>query len=300
MTDGATANTFTVIIPTFNRAEDLHRCLNSLQRQTYNNFKVIVSDDGSTDNTKEVVSHFQNKLNLSYFYNENWGGPARPRNIGIENTSSNWIFFLDSDDYFAENKIECFAKMNLDDFDFFYHDLHIVKDGNTTGSIKSRQLKKDAYHDLLFNLNAIPTSSVLVRTDLLIKNGGFSEDKALVAVEDFDLWLRLCKNNRIRIKYIPIALGYYQLGGDNITTNDTRQIDRFKALYKPYIEKETDKNTAGKIDGALNYQLGRIYALNSDISNAKPHLVKALKTGSNLIKLKAAYQLINLLKAKRK
>jgi len=300
MTDGAAVNAFTVIIPTFNRAEDLNRCLNSLQRQTYSNFKVIVCDDGSIDNTRQIVSQYEDKLNLSYFYRENWGGPARPRNIGIENTSTNWIFFLDSDDYFAENKIEYFAKMNLDDFDFFYHDLHIVKDGSVTGAIKSRQLKKDAYHDLLFNLNAIPTSSVLVRTDLLIKNGGFSEDKALVAVEDFDLWIRLCKSNCIRIKYIPIALGYYQLGGDNITTTDAKQIMRFNALYEPYINEEKHKNGVSKINGALNYQLGRIYALNSDISNAKPHLVKALKTGSNLIKLKAAYQLVNLLKAKRK
>lgn len=300
MTDGTAVNTFTVIIPTFNRAGDLNRCLDSLLKQTFNNFKVIVCDDGSTDNTKEVVSSYQDKLDLSYFYNENWGGPARPRNIGIENTSSNWIFFLDSDDYFAENKIAYFSKLSLEDFDLFYHDLYILKDGNITGTIKSRQLKKDAYHDLLFNLNAIPTSSVLVRTDLLVKNGGFSEDKALVAVEDFDLWIRLCKSKQVRTKYIPAALGFYQVGSDNITANDTKQINRFKALYKPYIDNETDKSSAGRIKGALNYQLGRIYALNSDISNAKPHLVKALKTGSNLIKLKAAYQLVNLLKAKRK
>jgi glycosyltransferase involved in cell wall biosynthesis len=300
MINGSTVNTFTVIIPTFNRAENLNRCLNSLEIQTYKRFEVIVCDDGSTDNTKEIVSGYQNKLNLKYFYSENWGGPARPRNLGIENASSNWIFFVDSDDCFIETKIAYFSKMDLNNYDLIYHDLYIIKNDKIINTIKSRQLKQDVYHDLLFNLNAIPTSSVLIRTDLLKKANGFSEDKALIAVEDFDLWLRLCENNNIRTKYVPKALGRYYLGDDNITTIDHKQIDRLKALYKPYIDRANNRNTLNKINSALNYQVGRIHALNSDISNAMAYLLKALKEGSYIIKLKAIYQLISLLKNKHK
>jgi GT2 family glycosyltransferase len=150
----------------------------------------------------------------------------------------------------------------------------------------------------LFNLNAIPTSSVLVRTELLRKVNGFSENKGLIAVEDFDLWLRLCEENHLRTKYVPKPLGLYYLGDDNITASDAKQIDRFNKLYSIYIAKASNRNVVGKITGALNYQIGRIHALNFDVRSAKPHLLKSLRLGSNIIKLKSIYQLMGLLKSK--
>jgi glycosyltransferase involved in cell wall biosynthesis len=291
---------FTVIIPTFNRAENLRRCLKSLENQTFKEFEVIVCDDGSTDHTKAVVDYYQDKLKLKYFYEENWGGPARPRNIGVDHASTDWILFVDSDDCFAENKIEVLSNIQLKDFDLIYHDLDILKDGKSVKIMKSRHLKNNPYLDLLFNLNAIPTSSVLVRTELLKKVNGFSENRELIAVEDFDLWIRLCETNHIRTKYIPRALGYYYLGDDNITTADDKQINRFKALYMPYIDKAKDKYMRNKIEGALHYQIGRIYAIHPNSKQAIPYLLKSIKLGSDIIKLKAVYQIFTLLKEKLK
>ena len=75
---------FSIIIPTYNRALLLKRCLDSLCSQTYRDFEVIVCDDGSTDGTNEIINQFEDKLSLKYLYDTNWGGPARPRNNGIK------------------------------------------------------------------------------------------------------------------------------------------------------------------------------------------------------------------------
>lgn len=79
-----------VIIPTYNRAADLKRCLDSLTYQTYKDFEVLVCDDGSTDNSEQVIKAFSDQLNITYFWRENFGGPARPRNLGLQYATGNF------------------------------------------------------------------------------------------------------------------------------------------------------------------------------------------------------------------
>lgn len=97
---------FSIVIPTYNRMNDLIRCLSSLQNQTYKNFEVIVCDDGSTDNTFDVIKQFESTLSIKYLYEQNWGGPAHPRNVGVSYAKGKWICFLDSDDLFLPERME--------------------------------------------------------------------------------------------------------------------------------------------------------------------------------------------------
>ena len=85
---------FSVIIPTYNTGKIIRKTLDSLVGQTYKNFEVIVSDDGSKDETLSIVREYGAKLNLIILENENWGGPARPRNLGIRAATADWIAFL--------------------------------------------------------------------------------------------------------------------------------------------------------------------------------------------------------------
>jgi glycosyltransferase involved in cell wall biosynthesis len=95
-----------VIIPTYNQSKDLNRCLLSLVDQTFKNFEVIICDDGSYDDTKQIVRQFHSKLEIKYLYNANFGGPAHPRNCGIKAAKGEYIAFLDSDDWWCNNKLE--------------------------------------------------------------------------------------------------------------------------------------------------------------------------------------------------
>lgn len=100
---------FSAIIPVFNRPDEVRELLESLTRQTFTNFEVVIVEDGSTIPCKEVVSDFEGKLNLKYFFKSNTG-PGDTRNFGASKASGNFFVFFDSDciipSHYFENVIE--------------------------------------------------------------------------------------------------------------------------------------------------------------------------------------------------
>lgn len=101
--------TFTIFIPTYNRNYTIKRCLSSLSRQTFKDFEVLVIDDGSTDNTIEIVNSFNDLLNIKYFWKEN-GGKHTAINLGIEKANGEFFLILDSDDFLMDYALELFYK----------------------------------------------------------------------------------------------------------------------------------------------------------------------------------------------
>lgn len=219
----STTPTFSVVIPTYNRASCIARCLDSLLSQTFNDFEVLVCDDGSTDNTQEIVAQYKNSLHIRYFWNENWGGPARPRNIGIQNAKSEWICFLDSDDWWYPRKLEeCIPHL---DADIIYHNLDVVSIRGIQARMQSRHLKQPVFLDLIGIQNALPNSSVVVRTSILKQINGISEDKN-IAVEDYHTWLKISTITD-RFCFINQYLGAYWI--DELEhTNISSKIDAIK------------------------------------------------------------------------
>lgn len=230
-----------VVIPTYNRSLEIARCLSSLVSQTFREFEVLVCDDGSTDNTQEVVNTFAGSLNIKYFWLTNFGGPARPRNVGIQNANGKYIAFLDSDDWWTPEKLEKSVEALESGADLVYHDLHLSK--NTKDNLKirisrrihCRKLLSPVFDDLLFNGNPICCSSVVVNKDIIKKVGGFSEDKNLIAAEDYDAWLRLARHTEAFLK-LKDCLGYYSLGEDNLSSAD-RTITCLARLLELYNNK---------------------------------------------------------------
>jgi glycosyltransferase involved in cell wall biosynthesis len=123
-----------VIVPTFNRARDIGRCLESLAQQTFRDFEVLVCDDGSKDNTREIVERFKDRLELQYRWEENFGGPARPRNIGLSLARGEYVAFLDSDDWWMPRKLEQSVRYLDAGADLVYHDLYFAKRSDQTTS----------------------------------------------------------------------------------------------------------------------------------------------------------------------
>jgi len=125
------APSISVIIPTFNRARELERCLDSVFAQTYAHYDVWVCDDGSTDNTAEVVKRYQDKMTITYRNSVNYGGPAWGRNWALQNSGASYVAFLDSDDWWKPEKLkECVKFIITEKFDLVYHDLFLVKNPN--------------------------------------------------------------------------------------------------------------------------------------------------------------------------
>ena len=94
-----------VVLTTYNRADLISETIESILSQTFRNFELIVVDDGSTDNTEEVVRSY-NDERVHYIKTDNWGGPAKPRNIGIKKAKGEYIAFCDDDDLWLPNKLE--------------------------------------------------------------------------------------------------------------------------------------------------------------------------------------------------
>lgn len=283
---------FSIIVPTFNRSAALDRCLNSLKRQTFKSFEVLVCDDGSTDETSLVIEKFKSTLDLKYFYEENWGGPAKPRNTGIKFSKGEYICFLDSDDWWKENKLEILNKHLSNAYNIYYHPLMITNSKKELKEIKCRQINnEDAKKDLLINLNTLPTSSVCIKSELIKNSEGFSLNKDVIGLEDYKLWIDLGGMGGL-FKRINVCLGYYFIGDlDSITFEDERQITRFEKLYEHYLN-ETSIKYKNKIKSSLNFHTGRII---QDAKLNRPyvsHLFRALFNGTFRVRLMAMKRIL--------
>jgi glycosyltransferase involved in cell wall biosynthesis len=229
-----------VIIPTYNREKSLKRCLRSLENQTFKDFEVIICDDGSTDNTKKIINYFKTSLNIKYiFLNKNSGGPAVPRNVGINNSKAKYLAFLDSDDSWKSTKLKKSLEFLNLGYDFVYHDLQ-VKSLKFAIKFNLNLIlfffffhRFSIYNKLLLFGNKIPNSSVVVRADLIKKIGGFNESKQVVAMEDYLAWLKLSRVTN-KFKKINKVLGFYNITNDNLSSPDKiiKYINVFNNIYK--------------------------------------------------------------------
>lgn len=248
-----------VIIPTYNRAEDLRRCLDSLVLQTFDDFEVLVCDDGSTDNTASVAFEYNDRLAIRFDTSVNFGGPARPRNRGIALARAPYIAFLDSDDWWTPSKLAKSLAALEGGADIVYHDLYLVGPNIHTldkRRVKSTKPKNPMFVSLLCSLMSIPNSSVVMRSDILERVGGISENRQIISAEDFDTWIRVSRLTE-RFVRLPDCLGFYWVGSNNISACSPRQINVIETVYNQYFN-ELSYNNKKMAQGILNYYTGRI------------------------------------------
>lgn len=255
----AVAPRVSVVIPTYNRAPDVSRCLDSLVAQTFRSFEVLVCDDGSTDGTDAVVERYKDRLDVSYHWAENFGGPARPRNNGMLLARAAYVALLDSDDWWAPRKLAESVRHLDAGADVVYHDMYMalsVAQKMYWRRSRTRALSSPVFDDLLKKGNGLSTSSVVLRRELLLKIGGFSEERGLIAWEDYDAWLRIARLTE-RFKRLDEPLGYYWAGGGNIST-PRRLIDNLAHFKEKYGLGEPGA-VAGGMPAWYHYLLGRAH-----------------------------------------
>jgi len=282
-----------VVIPTFNRALDLAKALDSVLQQTYSEWEILVIDNRSADCTYDVVQRLNDKR-IRYFEIENKGVIAASRNLGISQSNGEFIAFLDSDDRWRREKLKESVFWLGRGYDIVYHDMDCVTNKRCylgPRKFSTRQVEPPVYIDLLVNGNTLPTSSVVARKDVLVKAGCFNEAMEMIAGEDYELWLRLGTLTE-RFKRIDGTLGYLTRGSDNEFTS--RRVMSFLAeIEKKHIAlllpTERDLAFANWID----YAYGRSRYTQKDYVGATGHLIRALTSSNNLSsRIKAMYMLI--------
>lgn len=270
---------FSIIIPTYNRADKIKRCLDSIENQDVQDFEVIICDDGSTDNTFEIIKPYLKKFNLLYIKCQTPSKRAAvPRNIAASFAIGEWLAFLDSDDWWYPNKLSMVLPY-LKEQDAVFHGLDTFTNAEKKLSPKrGRSLQAPVFHDLMINHNALITSATLVRREIFIKSKGFEE----IDLEDYDLWLKISRMTD-RFFYLDELLGGYWEGGGNTTATDEKEIVRLESIYEKHKSFLSLKNQELALCG-LNYIKGRIFHKMGRFSEAKTNYEKAISSTSFRIK----------------
>jgi len=217
-----------VIIPTYNRAWVIKEAIDSVLTQDYTEFELIVVDDGSTDQTFDVLESYRNDIKVLSQKNK---GVSAARNRGIAEASGNFIAFLDSDDLWLSQKLSV-------QIDFFNQtpDALIcqteevwIRNGLRVNPKKRHKKPSGMIFKPSLRLCLVSPSAVMIRRHLLDRVGRF--DETLPACEDYDLWLRISCRFPIYLIDTPLII---KRGGHDDQLSKGAGLDKFriKAIEK--------------------------------------------------------------------
>ncbi len=212
-----------VVIPVHNRAGLVTRAVTSVLGQSFRDFELIVVDDGSDDDTAEVLATFEEKTTVLSQSNR---GVSAARNLGIRHSAGELVAFLDSDDQWLPQKLERqLASFDPADRCFVCHTDEIwIRNGREVPQKKQHRKQGGRFFERALRLCLISPSSVIISRRLLDSVGWFDEE--LQAAEDYDLWLRVTAFHNVH--FIPEPLVVKHGGHEGQLSNTIPAIDRFR------------------------------------------------------------------------
>lgn len=273
-----------IIIPLYNKADSIKDTIKSIQRQTYSNYEIIVVDDGSTDNSYNVVSKIKEpRLRIVRQLNQ---GVSAARNRGVKEANADFVAFLDADDEWKEDYlyeqvklIETFSDCGIFACGYEYK--------NETGAIVPtviRGLKFNTNHGILENyfevasISAPPvwTSAVIVKRECFIKVGGFKV--GVYTGEDLLLWAKLA--SEFKIAYNKANLAYYNLPSTGTLRKDPRDM----SLKGDVVRYELMQLYKAKNPYKINLYLSFWDKMRAVINIRKGESIEAIKYSINSIR----------------
>lgn len=200
-----------VIIPTYNSKKFLCAAIDSVLSQSYDNYEIVVVDDGSTDNTQQLMNEYIGNNKIRYIRQRNRGVSAA-RNLGATKSDGIYLCFLDSDDLFLKDNLRQKAKILDEDADIclVHADVQMIsEEGNVLNEFNRGLSGYGLYKELLlWQRCVVPApSSVMIRRDVFNKAGGWDENLSTAA--DQDLFIRISVMGKI--ERIPTVLTYYRI-----------------------------------------------------------------------------------------
>jgi glycosyltransferase involved in cell wall biosynthesis len=234
-----------VIIPTYNRGWIIKEAIDSVLAQEFKDFELIVLDDGSTDNTLEILNSFQHDIKVLRQRNQ---GVSAARNRGIAEASGRFIAFLDSDDLWLPQKlfrqVEFFKKNP--DAQICQTEETWIRKGVRVNPKKRHKKPEGMIFEPSLALCLVSPSAVMMRRSLFEKVGGF--DETLPACEDYDLWLRISCRYPVYLIETPLII---KRGGHHDQLSASFGLDKFRIKS---LKKLIESNLLSKrqYDAAVN------------------------------------------------
>jgi len=231
-----------VIIPSYNRGWILKEAIDSVLVQDYKHFELIIIDDGSTDNTQDILKTYGGQIKTITQSNK---GVSAARNAGIASSTGSLIAFLDSDDLWLPKKLSRQVEFFISTPDAVIcqtEEIWIRNGKRVNPKIKHKKISGDIFEPSL-SLCLISPSAVMIKKSLFDDVGIFDEE--LFACEDYDLWLRISYKHRVELIDISLVV---KRGGHNDQISKMPGLDKYriKALKKiidgKSLSKKQEKN----------------------------------------------------------
>jgi len=280
---------FSVVLPTYNRRDVVQRALQSVLKQSFSDFEVLIIDDGSTDDTKDVLAGYVEKdARVKYHWQENSGKPAGSRNTGLKLAKGDWIAFLDSDDIWYPEKLQKMADLiqsysgDSSRLAGAAHSARYVVAGEVRElrSVSKGMNSKPTFENLLYKGNFICTSAMLLKREVLETTGFFDERPDFNIVEDYDLWLKAAKIGEY------LFLDEYMTDiieeEDSISLQNEKQQDHLFCVMKSHIEQMSvsESKKAGLLawaEARCNYFKGKNYLIKGNKGQAREKLWESMR-----------------------
>ncbi len=288
---------FSVVIPTYNRAAFIPKLVRSILRQTDYDFEIIIVDDGSTDNTEDVVKTLKHDQ-LRYFRKVN-GERGAARNFGARHTRGAFINFVDSDDVIYENHLQVarnFLK-TMKDVEIF-HLGYDIKD--ESGKILRNPQDIQSINRQILGGNILSANGVFVRRDVILNNP-FNEDRQLSSLEDWELWIRMSS----RFQFLhdnTVTSTIIQHDNRSVMTTDNEKIkEKVKAFIKYLLQDQVNQSSYGSALNQAVASANTYAALHLALAKeSKREVIRFLSRGINsypgeIFKRRSAIILIKLL-----
>lgn len=225
-------NLITVVIPAYNRAKVIESAVDSVLKQSYQNFEIIIVNDGSSDNTGEVVAKLlKQEHRIKYIEHPSNLGAQAARNTGIRNAKGKWITFLDSDDYLQTDSLESRLHLALqDDLKVIHAECYVLRSDNQLRLFGVRPLQGSVYTDLLTNPGPV-FPGLFIAKDALEKINYLDEN--IIAYQEWDTVIRLAKLYPFGFVKKPVFT-YDCRGQDTISKNRLRSANGYKQVVNKH------------------------------------------------------------------
>ena len=265
--------TVSIIIPTYNREHLLGRAIQSILNQTYQDFELIIVDDGSTDNTEKLVRKF-NSERIKYIRHGENKGPSTARNTGIKSAKGDYIAFQDSDDEWMPEKLE----KQIGAFEVAPPEVGIVYTGwYAVINNKKRYLppagvnpKDGDLFSTLLRRSLLGTPAALIKRECFERAGMF--DERFPPAEDWELFLRMSKFYQFKYINEPLVMYYRQL--DSISIDQTALIRASKLLLETYFE---DIKRDKRVLANYYFILGHLLCSYGELTQGRSYCIRSIK-----------------------
>ena len=270
-----------IVMPTYNRGNVIHKAINSVINQSYSNWELIIIDDGSTDNTKEVVRYYLEKdLRIKFVSNSLNKGANACRNQGATLANGKYLAFIDSDNQWYKDKLikqlEIIEDSSLN-IDFVYSKEEVIDEKFVT-IVPRRAYSMEELRKVLPLKNVVDTSTVLMKKAIFFSVGGFDEN--MPRFQDWELFFRIVVVYGYNGICVNEVLNKNILQSDSISKSSKKLVDGILSMIKKHKAYLNDINLISFLFSSANnevsYTIQKIKELYEDDPSVMERIMEKL------------------------